>query len=84
MHCHAGYGRTGLVIASILVMMSNLPALQAVALVREKRPGSVQTDAQVMPMQIKRSRAFRQKGDRCVSESGSTCAYRQMRQKKQE
>eukprot|EP00752_Nemacystus_decipiens_P007891 g7051.t1 len=46
-HCHAGYGRTGLVIASILVMLRNLPAQQAVALVRDKRPGSVQTNAQV-------------------------------------
>lgn len=48
-HCHAGYGRTGLVIASILVMMKNLTAQQAVALVREKRPTSVQTPAQVKP-----------------------------------
>lgn len=46
-HCHAGYGRTGLVIASILVMMRNLTAQQAVTLVREKRPTSVQTIAQV-------------------------------------
>ncbi|CBJ29564.1 conserved unknown protein [Ectocarpus siliculosus] len=46
-HCHAGYGRTGLVIASILVMMNNLPPQQAVALVREKRPTSLQTNAQV-------------------------------------
>ncbi|CAN0552102.1 unnamed protein product, partial [Ectocarpus sp. 8 AP-2014] len=45
-HCHAGYGRTGLVIASILVMMNNLPPQQAVALVREKRPTSLQTNAQ--------------------------------------
>ena len=46
-HCHAGYGRTGLVIASVMVMAENLTAQQAVALVREKRPLSVQTDAQV-------------------------------------
>ena len=46
-HCHAGYGRTGLVIASILVMTKNMTAQQAVALVREKRPTSVQTSAQV-------------------------------------
>eukprot|EP00903_Cladosiphon_okamuranus_P014922 g13817.t2 len=32
-HCHAGYGRTGLVIASILVMMRNMPAQKAVTLV---------------------------------------------------
>ena len=35
-------------IASVLVMTKNLPAQQAVALVRDKRPGSVQTNAQVM------------------------------------
>ncbi|CAN0166176.1 unnamed protein product [Hapterophycus canaliculatus] len=46
-HCHAGYGRTGLVIASVIVMMKNLPPQQAVALVRDKRPTSVQTSAQV-------------------------------------
>lgn len=46
-HCHAGYGRTGLVIASVIVMTRNLTAQQAVALVREKRPMSVQTEAQV-------------------------------------
>ncbi|CAN0499386.1 unnamed protein product, partial [Scytosiphon promiscuus] len=48
-HCHAGYGRTGLVIASILVMAKNLTGQQAVELVRKKRPQSVQTPAQVGP-----------------------------------
>lgn len=46
-HCHAGYGRTGLVIASILVFIKNLTAEQAIALVRDKRPGSLQTRSQV-------------------------------------
>ncbi|CAM9647980.1 unnamed protein product, partial [Choristocarpus tenellus] len=46
-HCHAGYGRTGLVIASLLVFTKNLTAAQAISLVRDRRPGSVQTDAQV-------------------------------------
>ncbi|CAN0454717.1 unnamed protein product, partial [Discosporangium mesarthrocarpum] len=46
-HCHAGFGRTGLVIASALVFTRSLTARQAVALVRSRRPGSVQTEGQV-------------------------------------
>jgi protein-tyrosine phosphatase len=33
-HCHAGYGRTGLVIASALVYSQNLSGDEAVAIVR--------------------------------------------------
>lgn len=46
MHCHAGYGRTGLAIACVLIFMHNIPPAQAVAIVRRDRPGSIQTAAQ--------------------------------------
>jgi len=45
-HCHAGYGRTGIVVACLALILENLTAKEAVALVRKKRPGSVQTSAQ--------------------------------------
>ncbi|CAN0099207.1 unnamed protein product, partial [Phaeothamnion confervicola] len=45
-HCHAGYGRTGLVIASLLVHTEGMAADKAIDLVRTRRPGSVQTSAQ--------------------------------------
>ncbi|KAI9221738.1 protein-tyrosine phosphatase-like protein [Blastocladiella britannica] len=46
-HCHAGLGRTGLAIACYLVYNEGMNATQAIALVRESRPGSVQTPKQV-------------------------------------
>jgi len=44
-HCHAGMGRTGLIAACIMIAQraGTLSALDAVAHVREKRPGSIQT-----------------------------------------
>jgi len=42
-HCHAGLGRTGLVIACFLVYRYRLSAEEAVEEVRADRPGSVQT-----------------------------------------
>lgn len=45
-HCHAGYGRTGIVIACILVVLDSLGSKEAVELVRRRRPGSVQTTKQ--------------------------------------
>jgi protein tyrosine phosphatase domain-containing protein 1 len=45
-HCHAGLGRTGLVIACWLIFEHKFAAERAVALVRANRPGSVQTRAQ--------------------------------------
>lgn len=46
MHCHAGYGRTGLAIACVLIFMHNIAPEQAIKIVRRDRPGSVQTAAQ--------------------------------------
>lgn len=45
-HCHAGYGRTGIVIACMLVRLQGLSAQDAIKLVRTQRPGSVQTAKQ--------------------------------------
>ena len=47
-HCHAGMGRTGLVIACYLVYVDGLPPADAVALVRRCRPGTLQTRSQVL------------------------------------
>ena len=45
-HCHAGLGRTGLVIACSLVYSNHMPPDEAVSTVRLHRPGSVQTARQ--------------------------------------
>jgi len=46
-HCHAGYGRTGIAIACALIFLHNIPPELAIRLVRRDRPGSVQTTGQV-------------------------------------
>lgn len=46
-HCHAGYGRTGITIACALIFLHNIPPDLAIRLVRRDRPGSVQTAGQV-------------------------------------
>jgi hypothetical protein len=46
-HCHAGYGRTGLVIACAFIFIHNLPPDRAIKIVRRDRPGSIQTSDQV-------------------------------------
>lgn len=44
-HCHAGYGRTGTLLACYLVSQG-MPARDALRVVRERRPGSVETHEQ--------------------------------------
>lgn len=45
-HCHAGFGRTGLVVACILMLVNKLGCKEAIELVRRKRKGSIQTKKQ--------------------------------------
>lgn len=45
LHCRGGLGRTGLVAARLLVEMGYAPGA-AIDLVREKRPGTIETTAQ--------------------------------------
>ncbi len=45
-HCHAGYGRTGLAIACILIAMDQFSSEEAIRTVRQQRPGSIQTQMQ--------------------------------------
>lgn len=42
-HCHAGLGRTGLLIACYYVYSKHIPSSEAIALVRKTRPGAIQT-----------------------------------------
>ncbi|XP_051580635.1 protein tyrosine phosphatase domain-containing protein 1 [Myxocyprinus asiaticus] len=46
-HCHAGLGRTGVLIACFLVYTSRISASEAVHYVRIKRPRSIQTRSQI-------------------------------------
>ncbi|KAK7199666.1 phosphatase [Novymonas esmeraldas] len=45
-HCHAGLGRTGLMIACYYVYSQHIPSHEAIALVRKTRPGAIQTNRQ--------------------------------------
>jgi atypical dual specificity phosphatase len=42
-HCLAGLGRTGTVLASYLIKYQNMSADEAMKKVREQRPGSIQS-----------------------------------------
>lgn len=45
-HCYAGQGRTGTILAAYLVYFRNLSSSEAIRWVREVRPGSVQNQVQ--------------------------------------
>lgn len=47
-HCAAGIGRTGTILASYLVKYQNLTAKDAIAKIRQERPGSIQSKSQEM------------------------------------
>lgn len=47
-HCAAGIGRTGTILASYLVKYQNLTAKDAIEKVRQERPGSIQSESQEM------------------------------------
>ncbi|GMT25955.1 hypothetical protein PFISCL1PPCAC_17252, partial [Pristionchus fissidentatus] len=46
-HCHAGHGRTGMLIAAFLIYWEGMTPIDAVKAVRAKRPDSVQSMDQV-------------------------------------
>uniref|UniRef100_A0A673Z268 Protein tyrosine phosphatase domain-containing protein 1 n=1 Tax=Salmo trutta TaxID=8032 RepID=A0A673Z268_SALTR len=46
-HCHAGLGRTGVLLACYLVFATRMTADQAIVFVRSKRPNSIQTRSQL-------------------------------------
>ncbi|KAJ0171428.1 hypothetical protein K1T71_012978 [Dendrolimus kikuchii] len=50
-HCHAGLGRTGVLIACYLVYSLHIRANDAIRFVRKKRPKSVQTSGQILCVQ---------------------------------
>lgn len=43
-HCHAGFGRTGIVVACLALILKQLTAEDAIALVRSKRYGGQVVD----------------------------------------
>jgi atypical dual specificity phosphatase len=45
-HCAAGIGRTGTILACYLIKYSNLSAKNAIEKVRKERPGSIQSESQ--------------------------------------
>ncbi|XP_062530365.1 protein tyrosine phosphatase domain-containing protein 1 isoform X2 [Bombyx mori] len=50
-HCHAGLGRTGVLIACYLVYALRIRANDAIRLVRKRRPKSIQTSGQILCVQ---------------------------------
>jgi len=46
-HCHAGLGRTGVIIAALLIFENGISAEQSIRQVRSGRPGSIQTRLQL-------------------------------------
>lgn len=45
-HCAAGKGRTGTILGAYLLRNQNIGAKEAIAKIRNMRPGSIQTDSQ--------------------------------------
>lgn len=45
-HCAAGIGRTGTILACYLIKYQNLPVKTAIDKVRQERPGSIQSESQ--------------------------------------
>jgi atypical dual specificity phosphatase len=68
-HCGAGLGRTGVVLAAYLVA-KGLSANNAIARVRRLRPGSIETDEQAESVEIYARRRQRQQAGEEATEPG--------------
>jgi atypical dual specificity phosphatase len=51
-HCAAGKGRTGTILAAYLLKKENLTAEQAIKKIRNIRPGSIQSNIQEMTISL--------------------------------
>jgi atypical dual specificity phosphatase len=51
-HCAAGIGRTGTILACYLVKYQNLSAKDAIQKVRKERPGSIQSESQEIAVSL--------------------------------
>ena len=51
-HCAAGIGRTGTILASYLVKYHELSATDAIKKVRKERPGSIQSESQELAISL--------------------------------
>ena len=51
-HCAAGIGRTGTILASYLVKYQKMSAKEAIYKVREERPGSIQSESQEIAISV--------------------------------
>lgn len=60
-HCHAGMGRTGTLLAAVLVSQG-MDAMAAIQHVRRQRPGSVETRGQVAVVERWAQRMARERG----------------------
>ena len=60
-HCAAGRGRTGTILAAYLLKKENLTAEEAIKKIRKLRPGSIQSDRQEIMMSMYEMYLKRQK-----------------------
>ncbi len=51
-HCAAGIGRTGTILACYLVKYNKLSAIDAIEKVRKERPGSIQSESQELAISL--------------------------------
>jgi atypical dual specificity phosphatase len=51
-HCAAGVGRTGTILACYLVKYEKIPAKNAIQKVRKERPGSIQSESQEIAISL--------------------------------
>lgn len=74
-HCHAGLGRTGVLIACYLVFATRMTADQAIIFVRAKRPNSIQTRGQLLCVSHCGCETHSGCGSSSVVKDGETCHH---------